>query len=395
MAKKDLLDPITQKAQARYRKDGLTYISNDINVMPRDEAGNIIMNEGATNNPLLVIEPAAERITTDSILRVLDTRFQYYKFPVQVRASGSLNLDINLAIDTDPVYARYKPSENASMNAAGIPSGILLDQVVEGIPQTNVNTYYITKELKNSGVDIRIRAKISHYFLAVSGFGTCYFTLMINGPNKPLDQNPPRNRYFRPGYDASPNTYASTGINIYNNDIAIRASQFLTRVNSYINLAKTRINLLPAGPPKTALTNHFDAMKSKIPTDIQSVVIPGYRIDQNLVALFISPITSEGVILADLRDDYNNAASVLTSYGSLIVQAAQVDQPIFGSINIGETQILYIDEVIPNSDFDAGDSISIGAYAGQAEQHTIFSEQTYMVVTDASKNVDEWNQPVG
>ena len=68
MAKKQKLDPIAQRAQARYRQEGLTYLSNNVNVIPRDEAGNIIMNEGADNNPLLIIEPTAEKITTNSLL---------------------------------------------------------------------------------------------------------------------------------------------------------------------------------------------------------------------------------------------------------------------------------------------------------------------------------------
>jgi hypothetical protein len=386
MAKIQKLDPVNQKVQAKYRLDGLTYISNDTNIIPRDEAGNIKMTEGSNDNPLLIIDPVTEQIATNSLLRVLDTRFQYYKFPVEVQTGDNLNLNVDLTLDIDPVYARYKPSENATVNAGGIPSGILLDQIVEGVPQTVTNTYYITKDVKNSGVDIRIRIKISHYFLAASGFGTCYFTLMQGGPNKPL------NRYFRPGPNLA---YASAASNPYNNDIAFRASQFLTRANSYIDSAKTRINLLPPGPPKTALITHFDAMKSKIPTDIQSVVIPGYRIDPNLITLFISNVTSGAVILADLRNDYDNTIAVLTLYRDVLLQAAQVDEPIFGSITSGETQILYIDEVIPNSQFDIGDYFGIGAYAGQPDQHTIFSEQTYMVVTDAAKNVDEWNQPVG
>jgi hypothetical protein len=382
-----LNDPVAGDQQAKYLKRGLTYISNDDAVIPRDAGGNIIFNEGANSNPLLIIDPVAEQIQLNSALKILKTSFQYYKFPVSVTATQNPDLNVDFDLNQDPVYARYKPSENRFINATGIPSGILLDEIVEGNPQTSVNTYYITKDIKNSGVDIRIRAKISHYFLASSGFGTCYFTLMQSGPNKPI------NRYFRPGPNSS---YASIPVsNPYNNDIANRASQFLNAVNSYVDSAKTRINLLPGGPPKAALTNHFNLIKSKIPNDIQSVAIPGYRLNQTLVALFILPITSQAVVFADLQDDYNNTTSILSLYGDLIIQAAQVDGPVPGSINPGETQILYIDEIIPNSQFDAGDSFGIGAFAGQEEQHTIFSEQTYMVVTNASKNVDEWNQPVG
>jgi hypothetical protein len=380
-----LVDPVRFRTESPYRLNGLTVMSNNPNIVSRDDRGNIILQEAKEDNQLLIIETVRKQIQKRSFLDAVDTNFEYFSFPATIRPSVA-DVNINIELDQDPVYARYKPSENRFINAGGIPSGILLDEIVEGNPQTSVNTYYITKDIKNSGVDIRIRVKISHYFLASSGFGTCYFTLMQSGPNKPI------NRYFRPGPNSS---YASIPVsNPYNNDIANRASQFLNAVNSYVDSAKTRINLLPSGPPKAALTNHFNSIKSKIPNDIQSVAIPGYRLNQTLVALFILPITSQAVIFADLRDDYNNTTSILSLYGDLIIQAAQVDGSVPGSINPGETQILYIDEIIPNSQFDVGDSFGIGAFAGQEEQHTIFSEQTYMVVTDASKNVDEWNQPV-
>ena len=71
--------------------------------------------------------------------------------------------------------------------------------------------------------------------------------------------------------------------------------------------------------------------------------------------------------------------------------------------DIGEQQSLYIDFIVPNSNFEAGDYFQITADS-DAEQnpfeesngvyryHSIIADETYFVVTDASKNVDVWNE---
>ena len=64
-----LSDPVSADQQAQYRMNGLTYVSNNESIVPRDLAGNIILNEGATNNPLLIIDAVTEQITTKSALK--------------------------------------------------------------------------------------------------------------------------------------------------------------------------------------------------------------------------------------------------------------------------------------------------------------------------------------
>ena len=153
-----VLDSIDVGKQLNYQTNGLTVISNNINIVPRDIAGNVMLHEDATDNPLLIIEPTTKKITTKSILRVIDTQFKYFKFPVTptfVDESGDLNLDLNLI--TDPIYARYKPSEDRQINKGFINtiapytgsafSGILMDEIEDGLPQKNTNRYYITKEI--------------------------------------------------------------------------------------------------------------------------------------------------------------------------------------------------------------------------------------------------------
>lgn len=264
------LDPIILEQQARYLREGLTYVSNDNNIIPRDDAGNIIMQEGSDTNPLLIIDPVTERISTKSALRVLDTRFQYFKFPVQVRTTSSGSVDIDLNQDLDLIFARYKPSENfripinpTNPNAFNT---VLMDEIEEGFPQKNNNSYYITKEIKNSGKDLRFRIKLQHRYDSTGGFGTAYFSLMKSGPN----------------YD--------------------------------LNMTWANIS------------------------------------------------------------DFSN-----------------------GEINQYEVQTQYFDRIIRNSEFEIGDNFSIGALVGQdtaTAYHTVNSEQSYWVISDASKNVDEWNQEI-
>jgi hypothetical protein len=63
-----LSDSIDVGKQLNYQTNGLTVISNNINIVPRDIAGNVMLHEDATDNPLLIIEPTTKKITTKSIL---------------------------------------------------------------------------------------------------------------------------------------------------------------------------------------------------------------------------------------------------------------------------------------------------------------------------------------
>ena len=262
-----LIDPVEFAKSSRYIQNGLTYISNNDAVHTRDDAGNIILKENSDTNQLLIIEPTVKRVATRSVIKVVDTTFNYFKFPVSVRSTETLpDLDLDFTIETnnDIIYARYKPSENRGILAGSTYSGILIDEIEEGALQKNVNSYYITKEVKNSGKDLRFRIKIQHRFDNNRNTpGTVFFSLIKSGP------------------------------------------------------------------------------------------------DYNLVRTW--------------------------------------DEFAGGAINQYEVKNTFYERIVRNSEFEIGDKFTIGAIAGQNndnEFHTINSEQTYWVITDASKNVDEWNQEV-
>lgn len=273
---KNNIDSIRVDQQLKYEKDGLTRISNDTSVLPRDANGNIILNQNSESNPLLIIEPTANRITLKSMLRVLDTQFKYFKFPARTTVIEEepveLDLDLDLQIQLqDSVFARYRPSEDQRIAASAEYSGIEISEVQDGLVQQFPNSYTISKELKNSGIDLRFRIKLQHRYDAPGGFGTAYFSI-IKSSEQGLDRS--------------------------------------------------------------------------------------YRTFENI---------------SEFRPD------------------------VPGSINQYEVQDLFVDIIIPNSEFEIGDRFGIGAKAGQnnnTEYHTINALQSYWVITDANKNVDLWNQEI-
>jgi hypothetical protein len=269
-----LPDPIAGKIQSLYQQRGLNYISNNANIIPRDEVGNVVLQEQNDSNPLLIIDAITEQFTNVSVLRVLDTQFKYFNFPARITTIQEdvvdLDLDLNLQI-LDTVFARYRPTEDRRIIASADYAGILMDEVQDGLSQQTENTYTVTKDLKNSGADLRFRIKLQHRYDAPSGYGTAFFSII-----KSSEQG--LNRQYR--------TFENTS------------------------------NLHPTIP---------------------------------------------------------------------------------GSINQYEVQNLEIDIVIPNSEFEIGDRFGIGAKAGQnndTQYHTINALQSYWVITDASKNVDLWNQEI-
>jgi hypothetical protein len=275
------LDAVNLRKNAKYLKNGLTITSDNVSIHPRDAAGNIMLHENSETNPLLIIEPTATKISNNSMLKILNTRFEYFKFPVSTTTPSAVNLDaeIDLSIIPDLIYSRYKPANNQQIPVnvdPPIPSGLEFSEVADGQPQVNTNAYYITKEIKNSGKDLRFRIKIFHTYQSgnvSSEYGSSYFTIIKNGPNT------------------------------------------------------------------AGLERVWRGPFANFPAD-----------------------GTEG------EDGY-------------------------GLIKTGEIQILTLDEIIPNSEFEIGDTFGIGGYSGQ-DIHTLIADQSYWVITDASKNVDLWNQPI-
>ena len=268
-----MADIVSKFKDTKYIINGLTVVSNNDSVNPRDTTGNIIVDGDSS---ILTIEGITYGIINNSVLPVIDTQFRYFKFPATttiIDEPADLNLDLNLI--NDPIYARYKPSEDRRINEGVINfiapytgsgfSGILMDEIEDGLPQKNTNAYYITKEIKNSGKDLRIRIQIEH-------------------------------RYDTPDADEN--------------------SRVL-----------------------------FSLIKTNVDTGIDR----SYRV-------------------------YPESRFGMSQY---------------------QVKTLVIKDVLLNSEFEIGDTFSIGAVGYPKEEfkyHTINALTSYWVITDNSKNVDEWNQ---
>ena len=274
-----------------YVSNGLTALSNDTDLVPRDSAGNVIIDAADPENQVLIIEPVVRRVTQQSFLNTINTAFSYFSFPVTTTTPiGAIDLNVDLTVaESDIIYARYKPSEDRRINEGVINfiapytgsgfSGILMDEIEDGLPQKNTNAYYITKEIKNSGKDLRIRIQIEH-------------------------------RY---------DTNADYGV-------------------------------IGSGQVGSGQAETSNVIFSLIKTNVDTGLNRAYRV-------------------------YPEDTLAMSRY---------------------QVKTLLVDDVLLNSEFEIGDTFSIGAVCEHAEEfkyHTINSITSYWVTTDNSKNVDEWNQP--
>jgi hypothetical protein len=172
------VDSISNEQNARYQKRGITYVSNIPTVNVRDEAGNILFTEGKNSQPV-IIEPITTRITTTSVLKILDTQFNYFKFPARtttVDESLDLDLDLNLDLELEledtaaaiesnspSTPARYKPSANQQVVKANADTSqpIDLSVVTVGPAQTNKNSFTIAQDLIDSGKSLKVTGVIT------------------------------------------------------------------------------------------------------------------------------------------------------------------------------------------------------------------------------------------
>ena len=98
--KQNLLDPVALRQTSKYIKDGLTVVSNNTDIIPRDANGNIVVQSGS----YIVIEPNSFNFNSKPMLDILDTRFNYFSFPVQITSNP---IDVDVSFDFDNISAKY------------------------------------------------------------------------------------------------------------------------------------------------------------------------------------------------------------------------------------------------------------------------------------------------
>ena len=160
--KQNLLDPIALQQTSKYIKDGLTVVSNNTDIIPRDVNGNIVVQSGS----YMVIEPNSFNFDSKPMLDILDTRFNYFSFPVQITSNP---IDVDVSFDFDNISAKYiipVPTDSQGQpqnlqkidtstptswyyDGASQSSGLKELQFTGGI-QENVNSYTITEDVLNT-----------------------------------------------------------------------------------------------------------------------------------------------------------------------------------------------------------------------------------------------------
>jgi sulfur carrier protein ThiS len=91
---------INEEQAAYYINNGLTVVSNNTDIIPRDAAGNVIVQDES----YIVIETNSFNIDNISMLKVLDTQFNYFKFPVSVNREF---VDPNFDFEFDNISVEF------------------------------------------------------------------------------------------------------------------------------------------------------------------------------------------------------------------------------------------------------------------------------------------------
>jgi hypothetical protein len=177
------MDSVSLRQDSFYEEKGITALSNDNTVVPRDLAGNVLIQ---TTSSLMIIEAITTNVLAESVLPLLDTQFNYFKFPARtavVDETLDLDLDLNLDLElelqdtaaaiesnTPSTPNRFKPSTNQQVIKVSKTSGDLnyteaqvinLSDVTVGPPQINENAFTILQDLIDSGKDLQITGVIT------------------------------------------------------------------------------------------------------------------------------------------------------------------------------------------------------------------------------------------
>jgi len=367
-----------------YIENGLVYQSNNPDFVERDDNGNIIVNQGATDNQNLVLEATSLRYVNSSVIRNIDTRFKYFRFPAENVAVPEISFE-GFGIDdlVDLVYAKYRPSEDWTLRETTLYSGVLMDTVLAGQPQLNTNAYTITPEIKELAVDgLRMRIRLAHRYTSYGidlansrwdpNFGTVkasYSNLSDFIRNSVITESDWNSILFSGG----------NGLIYYNRFVFDNRGDLDAAEDALVDYLTDQLNITQADAELYA---------SNARTKYTSIFVN----QSSIGTVYFSLIKREfetGIVIRDFRE--------------LTVDAGQ--QTAF--IDANTTKISEYDIIIPNEDFQDGDQFNIGALVGQfvdipytenqsgrVSIHTLLQSPTQWSITDASQNVDENNNEI-
>jgi hypothetical protein len=217
-----------------YQLKGITAFSNEPAVNTRSvDSGHLIIDASASAN-MLTIEGVTYAYNKQSVNNVLDTQFNYFKFPVQVVYSP-IDIDVDITIPEqpiaepeelekpDPIFARYKPNESINLPTENW-APIELSDIEDGNAQKKPNKYYINKAIKDENKPLRFRFNWNITVEGITGNDTvmAQITMLHESPNRPI-----RDGGWNPGWTTGyewPNLPPDTVDNIKNGGNSIEAT---------------------------------------------------------------------------------------------------------------------------------------------------------------------------
>ena len=159
-------DSVSLRQDSYYDTNGITAISNNSAVVLRDQGGNVLVQPTSS---LLVIEAITTNVLAESVLPLLNTQFNYFKFPARLAVIDesldlNLDLDLNLNLESElntiaetvasesiilPLPSKYQPSANQRIPVGSWANPTVLEfsKVVTGPAQIEPNTLVVTQKL--------------------------------------------------------------------------------------------------------------------------------------------------------------------------------------------------------------------------------------------------------
>ena len=233
-------NPTTPTNHTIYQLNGITAFSNEPGVNTRSvDSGYIVIDASASAN-MLTIEGVTYAYNKQSVNDVLDTQFNYFKFPVQVVYSP-IAIDVDITVPEqpqaepeppeepeelekpDPIFARYKPNESIDLPVESW-GPIELSDIEDGNAQKKPNRYYINKAIKDENKPLRFRFNWNITVEGITGNDTVTAAIMLlhESPNRPI-----RDGGYSPGWTTGyewPNLPPDTINGIKNRGDAIDAT---------------------------------------------------------------------------------------------------------------------------------------------------------------------------
>jgi len=326
------LDTVNLQERSKYQEQGITRISNNDSVVKRDSAGNIELQENKPNT-LLIIEPIYKKILNSSVVKVLDTQFNYFKFPVRIAGESlDLNLDLDLNFETDNISANLTiptplDSNQQPQNTQKISTTFeskwyyggeertsgYRELPFSGGTQPNANGYTITKEilesLKQQNKTIRFKFAVQYRSQANDPPERTGITTRLVRSNRktynPLDLKFRKEQNVSGGSDGSNNPY---GFTVRNN-----ATDYPYLVVTYIvDIDDTKADdvykLLAASDSRSVIlaqNSYWDVDVVDIPNVEESIYENVYSINEDTV------VQNENNDVVVVRAEENNQEIII------------------------------------------------------------------------------------